>query len=357
MTNPHDPTLPPDEPSHDTPKKEKRHKELSPRLVHRVDQLEKANEARRLGQQELGFCGREFVLCGLPYRRPRALKYERRNGAFVLKITGDPDFGVPYGQDRLIPIWLATAFQLLGRPQDNRIRFRSASDVVRAFLPEGARRREIGGHDIQRLRGRLERVFGATYFGRDESEGRRAFLGESYRLIRRVSLWFEHGNVQNLQWAWQNQIELTPEFADDLRQSSVPIDLETIRSLKESPAALDLYIWQAWRSYRLAVARQREVWIPVFGPNGLLRQLGTVTLAKRKMKQLLRGWQDEVKRAWLECPNRLSSEGDFFIVRPAFAVQGRGELWLPGVSRKPPVPLRPWIRPDLSLSLDDEEPT
>jgi Plasmid encoded RepA protein len=355
--NPQDPTLPPDAPSDDAPKKKKRPTVLSTRLIHRVEELERANEARRLGQQELGFCGREFVLCGLPYRRPNALKYERRNGAFVLKITGDPDYGVPYGQDRLIPIWLATAFQALGRPHDNVIRFRSASDVVRAFLPEGARHRAIGGHDIQRLRGRLERVFGATYFGRDESEGRRAFLGESYRLIRRVSLWFEHGNVQNLQWAWQNQIELTPEFALDLRQSSVPLDLMTIRSLKESPAALDLYIWQAWRSYRLALAKQKEAWIPVFGPNGLLRQLGTVTLAKRKMKQLLRGWQDEVKRAWLECPNRLSSCGDYFIVRPAYAMQGKGELWLPGVSRTPPVPLRPRIRPDLSLSLDDEEPT
>ena len=128
MTNPHDPTLPPPP---QMPKKTKK-KEPSLRLVHRVNQVIQAREAYPLGQ-ELGFCGREFVLCGLPYRKPQALKYERRNGSFVLKITGDPDFGVPYGQDRLLPIWLATAFYQMGCPSDNRIRFRWASDLVRAF--------------------------------------------------------------------------------------------------------------------------------------------------------------------------------------------------------------------------------
>jgi hypothetical protein len=36
------------------------------------------------------------------------LLYERRNGRFVLQVTGHPEFGVPFGQDRLVPIFLAT---------------------------------------------------------------------------------------------------------------------------------------------------------------------------------------------------------------------------------------------------------
>jgi hypothetical protein len=49
-------------------------------------------------------------LCGLPVRRlPKdQLLYERRNGRFVLQVTGHPDFGVPFGQDRLVAIFLAT---------------------------------------------------------------------------------------------------------------------------------------------------------------------------------------------------------------------------------------------------------
>src|SRR5262245_33717558 len=33
------------------------------------------------------------------------LLYERRNGKFVLQVTGHPDYGVPFGQDRIVPIF------------------------------------------------------------------------------------------------------------------------------------------------------------------------------------------------------------------------------------------------------------
>src|SRR4051812_22176465 len=60
--------------------------------------------------QNLGFSSRPFVLCGLPVKKPAPtnLLYERRNGSFVLQITGHPSFGLPWGQDRLILIYLAT---------------------------------------------------------------------------------------------------------------------------------------------------------------------------------------------------------------------------------------------------------
>ena len=65
---------------------------------------------REEGKQSLGFSSRPFVLCGLPVRRPRPgeLLFERRNGNFLLQITGHPQFGLPFGQDRLVPIYLAT---------------------------------------------------------------------------------------------------------------------------------------------------------------------------------------------------------------------------------------------------------
>ena len=58
-------------------------------------------------KQSLCFSSRPFVLCGLPMRRPPPdqVIYERRNGNFVLQITGHPDYGVPFGQDRIVPIF------------------------------------------------------------------------------------------------------------------------------------------------------------------------------------------------------------------------------------------------------------
>ena len=65
---------------------------------------------REEGKQNVGFSSRPFVLCGLPVRKPAAgeMLYERRNGDFVLQITGHPNYGLPFGQDRIVPIYLAT---------------------------------------------------------------------------------------------------------------------------------------------------------------------------------------------------------------------------------------------------------
>ena len=64
---------------------------------------------REEGTQVLAFSSRPFVMCGLPVRKPPAgqLLFERRNGAFLLQITGHPEFGLPYGQDGLVPIYRA----------------------------------------------------------------------------------------------------------------------------------------------------------------------------------------------------------------------------------------------------------
>jgi hypothetical protein len=63
---------------------------------------------RESGNQELGYSSRPFVLCGLPVKRPAkgTLLHERRNGRFLLQVIGHPRYGLPWGQDRLVPIFL-----------------------------------------------------------------------------------------------------------------------------------------------------------------------------------------------------------------------------------------------------------
>ncbi len=83
----------------------------------------------------MAFHTRPFVLCGLPLRRPpeHQLTYTRQNGKFFLQITGHPQFGLPFGQDRLIPIWVAT----LGLRQRCRsLRFRTAAEMLVPEQPE-----------------------------------------------------------------------------------------------------------------------------------------------------------------------------------------------------------------------------
>jgi len=102
------------------------------------------------------------MLYGLPVRALHRgdLLYERGDGYFVLQITGHPQFGVPFGQDRIVPIFLAT---LAVRQQSRVVRFRSAAEMLDTF---GMQK---GGKQYRRLVSAFERIFGATiFFGTDE---------------------------------------------------------------------------------------------------------------------------------------------------------------------------------------------
>jgi hypothetical protein len=82
----------------------------SKRRIQQAESIQWIRQRREAANQQLGFASRPFVLCGLPVRWPRrsTLVYERRNGPFTLQVTGHPDFGLPFGRDRLVPIFLAT---------------------------------------------------------------------------------------------------------------------------------------------------------------------------------------------------------------------------------------------------------
>jgi hypothetical protein len=94
---------------------------------------------REQRKKEVAFNARPFVLCGISLRPlPKdQLAYKRRNGKFFLQIIGHPDFGLPFGQDRLIPIWVAT---LALRQKSRPVHFHSAAQVLELFrLPKDGR--------------------------------------------------------------------------------------------------------------------------------------------------------------------------------------------------------------------------
>jgi hypothetical protein len=80
-------------------------KRMTPELVVSKQKLRQAEGSckvrlkREDGKQNVGFSSRPSVRCGLPVRQPLAggMLYERRNGDFVLQITGHPSYGLPFG--------------------------------------------------------------------------------------------------------------------------------------------------------------------------------------------------------------------------------------------------------------------
>ncbi|MGI8961419.1 MAG: replication protein RepA, partial [Bryobacteraceae bacterium] len=135
--------------------------------------------------QNLGFASRPFVLCGLPIKRPPkgVLLHERRNGQFLLQVTGHPTYGVPWGQDRLVPIFLAT---LAVRQQKQTITFRSAAEMLDVFGMQQ------GGSQYRRLIAAFQRVFGATiFFGTDTQSGIATVMHHArFNFMREARMWY-----------------------------------------------------------------------------------------------------------------------------------------------------------------------
>jgi len=294
-----------------------------------------AVEARRDEKQTLAFTPEDFIRFGLPYKRHPGTEYQRRNGDLRYRITAVAEFGLPFGQDRLLPIWLATAYTIVGKPEDGVIRFQCVKDILRAF------NLGTGGAKHAALGASLDRLLHTTLYVYDERQPlatARRKAARVYNLLDSYVLWFDRNAKQpNQHTLWQNEITLSARFAAALREKMMPIDLDTVRALKDKPMALDLYVWQAHRSWELHQQRRDSVGVPVFGERGLLAQLGSRAATDKKARELLRANQRLVEAVWRGCPNHLTKDGNRLVLRPAEPVKD-ARMALPGVSARPPVP-------------------
>jgi Plasmid encoded RepA protein len=279
----------------------------------RVEVLELLRTKREGASQNIGFASRPFVLCGLPVKRPAkgALLHERRNGNFLLQVTGHPQYGVPWGQDRLVPIFLAT---LAVRQQSQRITFRSAAEMLDLFGMQQ------GGSQYRRLISAFQRVFGATiFFGTDTQRDKaRVTQHGRFNFMREARIWYSRELEQEvLPGGFENEVTLSDEFYRESMDHPIPTDLEAAKALSCSPAALDLFMWLSYRCFT-ATGRER---VSIFGEFGLASQLGSVEYARpRKFRERLDCWLDLVRALWPACPATISTDGNYIWVAPALAL-------------------------------------
>ncbi|HWF08922.1 MAG TPA: replication protein RepA [Bryobacteraceae bacterium] len=286
---------------------------VSKQRLRRAEAIACVRLKRQEASQNLGFASRPFVLCGLPVKKPEAgqLLHERRNGQFLLQVTGHPAYGLPWGQDRLVPIFLAT---LAIKQQSRVIRFRSAAQMLDTFGMQQ------GGTQYRRLMGAFQRIFGATiFFGTDTQRERAAVIHRArFNFMTEARIWYARNFGQDtLPGDLQNEIVLSEEFFREIIEHPIPTDMEAAKALSCSPAALDLF---TWLSYRCFIAKGREC-VPLFGECGLVNQLGSSGYARpRKFRERLGGWLDLVRALWPECPARINEDGTGLWVDRASAV-------------------------------------
>ena len=216
-----------------------------------------AEEAIEAGS--LGFYGRVFCQCSLPYQDPGAVPlWSRQAGRLSLTVQPavvvGPDGGVvaryPYGTlPRLLLIWLTTETVRTG---ERRV---VLGDSTSAFM------RSIGLHvtggrrgDIGRLRTQLERLFLATITCRydDPDEGHAA--ASRYDVADSYQLWWSTRADPAQGSLLPSYVDLSERFFEEVLAHPVPVDLRAIELLRGSPLRLDIY---TWLTYRLSYLRRR----------------------------------------------------------------------------------------------------
>ena len=229
-------------------------------LTHREHAIVRAAEAIYFdpepGPKDRAFSARQLVQATLPHQNPRGNPPEwyRTNGALTLSIRPgyktDPKTGVrrcigyPYGViPRLLLFWMTTE---VIRTHQRRLEL---GDTLSGFMRELGLDPYTGGGqrgDAKRLRDQVERLFSATISFDYSTDAQRSWLHMS--VASKGQLWWDSPppNRGNLLGSW---IELGEEFYQALLEAPVPVDMRTLRTLKQSPLALDLYTWLAYRSF------------------------------------------------------------------------------------------------------------
>jgi hypothetical protein len=285
---------------------------ISKRQGKRLEVFEMVRTTRDEGNQAVAFNSRPFILCGLPVRRPAkgTRDYIRRNGKFSLEITGHREYGLPFGQDRLIPIFLAT---MALRQKNKTVKFRSAAQLLDVFgLPKD-------GKTYRRLVEGFKRIATSKIsFGTDEKHGvAPVWEWMNFQFFDYARLWFSRDPEQQTltdDEAFGNVIVLSDRFWAEIQAHPVPVDLNVVRALADSPARLDFYSWLVWRCF----SARGESAIPL---EALKEQLGvSEKTVLRNFRRQLRHWLEVTRQLWPECPARLSDDGDSLLVSRSRAI-------------------------------------
>jgi hypothetical protein len=286
--------------------------EVTKQSLKKLEAIQMVREQREHRKQDIAYHARPFVLCGIPLRRPPAdhITHARRNGNFTLDIVGHPRFGLPFGQDRLIPIWVATLAVL---QRIRFVRFASPYALLDYFeLPKN-------GYHYKRIVQGFQRIFSATIFFGTEEQHQRAAVSDSVRFhfFDRMQLWYNREeSAEADRNEHHNAITLSEAFHKEIDRHKIPVERRMVAALANAPGTLDLYVWLVWRSWSLAEGQWAR--IPPFGTTGLAQQLGSKEYGRdRDFRKKLAKWLREVKAWWPECPADGSPDGRFLIVSSA----------------------------------------
>ncbi|EOA3865778.1 MULTISPECIES: replication protein RepA [Enterobacterales] len=216
-----------------------------------------AEDAKSAGT--LGFMTRALAIATLPHRRLSEDRFVRKNGDFTLTmLTAHPE-GLPYGTlPRLLLTWVAT------EAVQKKERVLSLGDTLASYL------NELGLHstggkrgDITRLKHAMTTLFSAIISCR--YEGKDSWALQNVLLADKVEWW--QPQAEEEAGTWQSRLQLSEPFFKECIEHPLPVDMRAMRVLRQSPLALDIYVWLTHRMSYLS-KRTTIPWVSLSGQFG-----------------------------------------------------------------------------------------
>ena len=222
----------------------------------RVDTLLRVQDQTALERGDVGYMARALVLATLPHKKTTEAFYKRSNGNFHLELSQNTaKVGLPYGSvPRLLLAFMATQAVKTQSPEIN------LGDNLSQFLAALGLSR-TGGRwgNITRVKDQMRRLaFCSMNLSRvevDENGTTETF--KNLQIARSGSFhWAKDPNQQDL---WDSTVVLSDDFYLEIINHPVPLDMEILSALKQSPLALDIY---SWLTYRTSYQKGRSKPIP-----------------------------------------------------------------------------------------------
>jgi hypothetical protein len=282
---------------------------ISKRQLQRANRLVAIREDREHGKlQHLGYLARPFVLCGLPFKKPKAgaAYYKRQNGNEVLEIVAHPEHGLPFGMDIEVLIWTCILAKEAMIQNGNRcpevLEFKSGADFLRTFgLP-------LDGASYRRAMARFMRVFYATWFWGPVNPTKTRPKVQAFRFFERINLSFDgelDAPAPPGEKFQTNQLFLSRQLQLEMERALPVIEMETLKEWANNPTQVYFNIWLAWRCHDANAGTR----IPLTGPNGVQEQCGFEGYDgpdggrnfRKKIVKMLKA----AKVSWPDCPVHL----------------------------------------------------
>ncbi|WP_371381843.1 replication protein RepA [Sporomusa aerivorans] len=196
-------------------------------------------EARKAGA--LGYMARALVQATMPHSKTKEDNFTRRNGYYSLTMMADPDFGLPYGSiPRLLMSWITT--EAVQTKNQELILGDSLSGFMRelGLVATGGR-----WGSVTRLKEQMKRLVSCSIRFKFE-DGNQLRIKKLDPIDSADLFWTPRNPNQGT--LFESTITLSKPFFEEIIQSPIVYRVDTLKLLKQSSMAVDLYIWITYRN-------------------------------------------------------------------------------------------------------------